>query len=144
MKNPGGWDWFSIQLDNREEIMLYRFRASPALSSGTYIDARGSAHFLDSSQFEASPGQLWKSLHSGAEYPVAWGIAVPSLGLRLSERPALEDQEFFTANSVSPTYWEGAVIYKGQMRGRPVQGAGYLEMTGYARDARRILRAAPR
>jgi predicted secreted hydrolase len=143
-KNPGGWDWFSIQLDNREEVMLYRFRASPALSSGTYIDASGSAHFLDSSQFEALPGQLWKSLHSGAEYPVAWEIVVPSLGLRLSERPALEDQEFFTANSVSPTYWEGAVIYKGQMRGRPVQGAGYLEMTGYAQDARPILRAAPR
>jgi len=124
--------------------MLYRFPASPSLSSGTYIDASGSAHFLDNSQFQVSPGQLWKSPHSGAEYPVAWEVVVPSLGLRLSEQPVLEDQELFTANSVSPIYWEGAVIYKGQMRERPMQGAGYLEMTGYARDARRILRAAPR
>ncbi len=140
----GGWDWFSVQLDNHEEIMLYRFRAKPALSSGTYIDASGVAHFLDSSQFSVSPGQLWKSPHSQAEYPVAWEITIPSLGLHLSERPALEDQELFTANSVSPTYWEGAVTYTGQMRGRPAQGAGYLEMTGYAPDARPILRAAPR
>jgi predicted secreted hydrolase len=140
----GGWDWFSIQLDNNEEVMLYRFRTNPAASSGTYIDASGAAHFLDSAQFSVSPGHLWKSPHSHAEYPVAWEIAIPSLGLRLSERPALEDQELFTANSVSPTYWEGAVTYKGQMRDRPIQGAGYLEMTGYARDARPILRAAPR
>jgi predicted secreted hydrolase len=140
----GGWDWFSVQLDSHEEVMLYRFRANPALSSGTYIDANGVAHFLDSRQFSVSPGQLWKSPHSGAVYPVAWEIAIPSLDLQLSERPALKDQELFSANSVSPTYWEGAVTYKGRVRGRPVQGAGYLEMTGYARDARPILRAAPR
>jgi predicted secreted hydrolase len=33
---------------------------------------------------------------------------------------------------VSPSYWEGAVTYNGQMRGQPVSGVGYLEMTGYA------------
>jgi predicted secreted hydrolase len=140
----GGWDWFSIQLDNREEVMLYRFRANAASSSGTYIDASGAAHFLDSTQFSVSPGRLWKSPHSGAEYPVSWEIAIPSLQLHLSERPAIEDQELFTANSVSPIYWEGAVTYTGQMRNRPIRGAGYLEMTGYARGARPILRAGSR
>jgi len=134
----GGWDWFSIQLDNHEEVMLYRFRSNPASSSGTYIDASGAAHFLDSTQFSLSPGHLWK------RYPVAWEISIPSLQLQLSERPTLEDQELFTANSVSPTYWEGAVTYKGRMRGRPAQGVGYLEMTGYAQDARPILPGAPR
>ena len=40
-----GWDWFAIQLDNNEELMLYRLRlksgeVSP-YSSGTFIDAQG-------------------------------------------------------------------------------------------------------
>ncbi len=140
----GAWDWFSIQLDNGEEIMLYRVRSNPALSSGTYIDAHGAAHYLDSTQFSISPVRLWKSTHSGAKYPLAWEIAIPSLQLHLSERTAVDDQELFTANSVSPIYWEGAVTYTGQQADRPIRGAGYLEMTGYVQDSRPISLAAPR
>lgn len=75
---------------------------------------------------------------------MAWEIAIPPLRLRLAARTAVEDQELYEAHSVSPTYWEGTVTYKGQMRDRPIQGVGYLEMMGYAREDRPILRAAPR
>jgi len=77
-----GWDWFAIQLDNNEELMLYRLRRNSAAqdrySSGTYVDSQGHAHFLDSSQFSLSPGGLWRSPHSQARYPLAWQITVPS------------------------------------------------------------------
>lgn len=135
--NIAGWDWFAIQLDNNEELMLYRLRlksggASP-YSSATYVDARGTAHFLAASEFALSPGDQWRSPASGANYPIAWTITVPSLALRLSEWTDLKDQELCKKNGPIPAYWEGAVGYKGEMESKPVSGGGYLEMTGYAK-----------
>ncbi len=142
-----GWDWFAIQLDNREELMLYRLRndtgAETPYSSGTYVDAQGKARFLEAGQFSLTPGETWHSPRSGARYPVAWTISVPSLGLQLSERTALKDQELFTERSISPTYWEGAVTYQGQIHDQKVNGVGYLEMTGY-RNAIRVSGHTPR
>ena len=134
--NPvAGWDWFSIQLDNGQELMLYRLRDEAGnetpYSSGTYIDSRGAARFLDASQFSLVPGETWRSPESGAGYPIVWTISVPALELQLLERTTLKDQELFTKGSISPVYWEGAVSYQGQMHGQPVKGVGYLEMTGY-------------
>ena len=137
-----GWDWFSIQLDNREELMLYRLRDAAGnptpYSSGTYVDAQGRARFLDASEFSLAPGRTWHSRNSGANYPVSWTISVPALQLYLSEEPALEDQELFSKGGLWPTYWEGAVTYRGNMRARQVAGLGYLEMTGYAKRALRL------
>ncbi len=131
-----GWDWFAIQLDNNEELMLYRLRLKSGqvdpYSSGTYVDARGEAHFLSASQFSLSPGGAWQSSASGARYPLAWKISVPSLHLELSEETALKNQELFSRERVAPTYWEGAVAYQGHIHSERVQGVGYLEMTGYA------------
>jgi len=131
-----GWDWFAIQLNDNEELMLYRLRTKSGVpdqySSGSYVDARGEAHSLDAAQFSLSPGGYWQSPASRAKYPLSWNISVPSLGLELSEQTALKDQELFSPNGVSPTYWEGAVKYEGHIHAQPVQGVGYLEMTGYA------------
>ena len=135
-----GWDWFAIQLDNDEELMLYRLRDKTgqptSFSSGTYVDSLGIAHFLDSPQISFSPGGMWRSPKSGGNYPLAWQISVPSLGLQLSETASLENQELFTPDSVSPTYWEGAVTYQGTIHYKPAKGVGYLELTGYAEPLR--------
>ena len=131
-----GWDWFAIQLNNNQELMLYRLRSKSGrdrFSSGTFVDAVGRAHYLDASQFTISPIATWHSKASGATYPVSWNIQVRSLGLQLIEKAALNDQELFNAEDVSPTYWEGAVTYSGSLQSSPAQGVGYLEMTGYAR-----------
>jgi predicted secreted hydrolase len=134
--NPtlAGWDWFSIQLTNKEELMLYRLRnksgAISPYSSGTYVDSSGAAHHLTSNQFTLEPGRRWHT------YPVDWQIAIPSLGLNLSEQTSLDNQELRTPASPSPTYWEGAVTYAGVIHQKPVKGVGYLEMTGYAEPIR--------
>ena len=130
-----GWDWFAIQQDNNEELMLYRLRNKSgqmsSFSSGTYVDANGRAHFLASGQFNLTPGEAWRSSLSGASYPLHWNITVPSLDLELTEETALKNQELFSANSIAPSYWEGAVTYGGKVHGQAVKGVGYLEMTGY-------------
>lgn len=137
-KELAGWDWFAIQLENHEELMLYRLRSisgeASRFSSGTYIDAQGKSHFLAASDFSLSPSDLWQSPHSNARYPLTWRISVPSLGLELVERSALRDQELFKQGSLTPTYWEGAVSYRGRMHEKEVSGVGYLEMTGYQPD----------
>jgi len=134
--NPtlAGWDWFAIQLDNNEELMLYRLRnksgeISP-YSSGTFVDAKGAAHNLAAGEFTLTPGRLWH------KYPVDWQIAIPSLELRLIEKTTLDDQELTAPSSPSPSYWEGAVTYSGTIHQKPIQGLGYLEMTGYSQPIR--------
>jgi predicted secreted hydrolase len=137
-----GWDWFAIQLENNEEIMLYRLRSKSGVpnpySSATFVDSHGVAHHLDASQFSASPSDLWESPKSKARYPLSWEITIPSLDLQLSERTELKDQELFTPRSLAPSYWEGAVTYTGHIHGNPVKGVGYLEMTGYGQQALRL------
>ncbi len=130
-----GWDWFAIQLANHEELMLYRLRnesgAPDPYSSGSYVDAQGKARFLAAADFSLSPSRIWQSPHTGARYPVGWQIRAPSLQLELAEQTDLPDQELVNKQGDAPSYWEGAVTYKGTLRGQAIQGVGYLEMTGY-------------
>jgi predicted secreted hydrolase len=131
-----GWDWFAIQLNNREELMLYSLRTNATenspYSSGTYVDANGRSRFLDATSFSVTPQRYWKSSQSGASYPIAWNIEVPSLNLHISESPQMSNQELFSKGGVSPSYWEGAATYDGREGAAPVKGVGYLELTGYA------------
>lgn len=132
-----GWDWFSFQLSDGSELMLYRLRlkdgnVEPA-SSGTLVRADGSWRHLTLPDFRTTPLATWTSRVSGGTYPVRWRLEVPSEGMDLTVEPALEDQELRTGGSTGVTYWEGSVLAQGVKGGRPVEGRGYLEMTGYAR-----------
>lgn len=139
-----GWDWFAIQLENNQELMLYRLRRDAAIpdefSSGTFIDESGKPHTLTKGHFVLQNAETWKSPQSHQSYPIGWRLEVPSLALQLTVRTPLKKQELFSTDPISPTYWEGAVTYDGTERGAPVRGRGYLEMTGYGAD----IRLAPR
>jgi predicted secreted hydrolase len=132
---PGqtGWDWFSLQFDDQTELMLFRLRrtsgALDPFSAGTYIDASGNSRHLAARDFQLTPGNTWKSPASGGQYPVAWTIEVPSLGIKASITTPLSQQEI---TGGAGTYWEGAVDVEASRQGRPIKGVGYLEMTGYA------------
>ena len=141
-----GWDWFSVQLDNDTELMLYRLRLKDGrpspYSSGTYVDAQGRSHFLSARDFSVTPGATWSSLRTQAHYPIQWRITVPSLQLDLRLTTPLNDQELVGRNALSPTYWEGAVRLNGEEAGEKIQGFGYLEMTGYAAPLKMNLKPA--
>lgn len=135
---PGtvGWDWFSIQLADKSEFMIYLLRMpdgglNPA-SSGTYVDSLGVPRHLDRSYFDVSVLDVWKSKASGAVYPSSWQIRIPLLGIDLVVTSNLPDQEMRTSESTGVTYWEGSVSAKGSKGGSPVEGQGYAELTGYA------------
>ena len=112
--------------------MLFQLREEDGsiadFSSGTFIAADASTRSLSESDFTITVEDEWTSPHSGAVYPAGWTVTVPSLGLELNIRPYVNDQEL----RVSFTYWEGAVQISGSRSGSPVQGSGYVELTGYA------------
>jgi predicted secreted hydrolase len=134
-----GWDWFSIQLDDGTDLMVFQLRrkdgSRDARSSGTLVDASGAAVSVAPDELDLAPGRVWRSPASGAAYPTEWRVRVPSRGLDLTVRAALDDQELRTERSAGVAYWEGAVTIEGTRDGRPVAGRGYLEMTGYVGEA---------
>ena len=131
-----GWDWMSVQLDHGVDLMLFGIRDAQGGygpdTFGTFVDAGGDAHPIESGGVTLRPGRRWRSESTGAEYPVEWDVEVPGFGLRLDVRPRLDAQEVLAQSGILPAYWEGAVRYAGERMGAPVTGIGYLEMTGYA------------
>jgi predicted secreted hydrolase len=133
-----GWDWFSIQLADNTELMLFELRRRDGTmdpySAGTYVDAQGKATHLRAADFSLkATGSSWRSAATGATYPIEWNISVPSLGLSLVASTRLKAQELTGPNKFSPNYWEGAMEFQGQRNGSTTRGVGYLEMTGYDR-----------
>jgi predicted secreted hydrolase len=127
-----GWDWFALQLDSGSELMVYQLRkvdgSIDPFSSGTLVNPDGSTQLLDQTDYTIQVEGTWKSPHSQAVYPSRWHLTVPEAGLELDIEPYLADQEL----NLSYTYWEGAVKFSGEQNGKPVQGNGYIELTGYA------------
>jgi predicted secreted hydrolase len=138
-----GWDWFSLQLDDGSELMLYQLRRGDGSrdprSSGTFVAPDGRITHLSEADFALAPaGPVFPSRVSGARYPIAWRVTSTRLGLELNVTTPLPDQELHTAGSTGVTYWEGLINITGTARGRRVAGRGYLEMTGYASSMGRI------
>ena len=135
-KDLVGWDWFSLQLDDQRELMLYRLRradgSADPVSSGTLIDREGRGQHLSIGDFTLEPTSHWTSPASKAHYPQQWRLTIPSQQLSLELAPLMAEQELSTTRSTQVTYWEGAIGARGTEQGRPIHGKGYMELTGYA------------
>jgi len=130
-----GWDWFSVQLDNQVELMLYIIRhkdgkPDPA-SSGTLVYPNGRKEHLPLETFGIEALGSWKSSKSGTTYPSGWLIKIPGKELELRLKPTVKDQELTTKKSTLVNYWEGSVRVQGRLGGQDVRGRGYVELTGY-------------
>ncbi len=126
-----GWDWFSLQLSDQRELMLYILRRDDgtveSVSAGTLVEAKGESRQLGLDDFEIQALAQWESPESGAVYPSGWRIVVPTESLELEILPTFKDQEM----RVSFVYWEGSVNVQGSSQGEPITGQGFVELTGY-------------
>lgn len=132
---PGqiGWDWFSVQLDDGTELMIYQLRkkdgSADGASSGSFIAADGSVRHLSASEIRLKPTKHWESPKTKGRYPVEWRVEIPGLRLSLDVTTPLQAQEL----ALEPVaYWEGVIDVKGSRAGAALKGHGYLELTGYA------------
>jgi len=127
-----GWDWYSIQLDNGYELMLFQLRrvdgSIDTFSSGTIIAPDGITRTLSREEFIITTIKEWESPHSGGVYPAGWVIDIKPFSMRLTVAPLQSDQEL----NLTYTYWEGAVELGGYFGDQAVSGYGYVELTGYS------------
>lgn len=133
---PGlvGWDWFSLQLSDGWELMLYLLRyedgrLEPA-SSGLLVARDGGTSKLTLEQFQVEVKEHHRSAR-GILYPSAWKLSVPEAAIMLMVRPTMRDQEMKS----SVAYWEGAVEAEGTRDGKELKGRGFVELTGYEKQA---------
>ena len=126
----GGWDWYSLQLDDDTELMLYVLRSPSGQISATYgshVLADGRVEDLAAGSVTSVPTGQWTSPHTGAVYPSGWQLTLAD-GSRVTLMPQLQDQELYFPDSGAAVlpYWEGAVTVSGDHT-----GVGYVELTGY-------------
>jgi predicted secreted hydrolase len=135
-ENQSGWDWFCIQLDSNEEIMLYAMRdksgAMDPVSDGTWVNSNGSSQRLPPGSFSIETLATWTSPKSGAVYPSRWHILVPGHRADVTVTPVMANQELDLTKMGALDYWEGACSIQGTLAGAVVTGVGYTELTGYA------------
>ena len=132
-----GWDWFSLQLDDGRDLMIYVLRAengTPDFAQATLVTSDGRTRYLGTDAWSVVATNSWKSAASGAIYPSRWTINVPEEDLSIDVRPVLSDQENRSRLPGGVYYWEGAVDLLDASGDR--MGQGYVELTGYGENSR--------
>jgi predicted secreted hydrolase len=125
-----GWDWFSLQLDDGRELMLYTLRDREGQvdwQRGTLVAPDGAVRYLGAGDWSATPIGSWTSEATGTRYPSRWQLRVPAAQLELDVSPRLLAQENVSRLG-DLHYWEGAVELHAP-DGAP-RGRGYVELVG--------------
>lgn len=129
-----GWDWFSVQLDNNCELMIYLIRNDKDsiidTSGGTFVLPDGQSIWLKEDDIDIKILDYWYSKKTDSNYPASWEITVKSLNLKLNLNPVLAEQEL---NLEPVPYWEGSVRINGTYNDVSVKGKGYVELVGYSK-----------
>jgi predicted secreted hydrolase len=129
-----GWDWFALQLDSGEDLMLYQLRNKDGTANthsiGSIVEADGTLKPIDGSRFRIVATGKWRSPESGGTYPMGWRLELPDGELTIT--PAMLEQEMCMRDYTGTCYWEGAIRIGGTWRGKPASGVGYVELVGYA------------
>ena len=132
------WDWFSVQLEDETELMIYHLRDEEngrhEYSHGRFIERDGSSVFLGNEEFVLESTGEWTSPDTGTMYPNGWQIEIPQLKIELQIEPTFPDQELDTRGTSMVVYWEGVCSVRGKRRGRDIRGNSYVELVGYDRS----------
>ena len=115
-----GWDWFSLNLDAGEKLMLFQVRENDGnhFYSGTWIDPEGNYQSLDPTSIRIEPIEITRF----NEYYTDWHVSIEDFDFHVKVSALNPNSKMDT---VYP-YWEGPITFDGSHSGN-----GYLEMTGY-------------
>jgi predicted secreted hydrolase len=119
------WDWFSIMLDNNEEIVISRTKASDE-------DFKVYATKIDSKNKQKTTHKVTltpkkKITLNKIEYVVDWQIKIPDWNLDLNAK-AIHDKQQMEYKFL--TYWEGPILIEclNTNTKKKIKGQGFLEM----------------
>ena len=136
-EDTSGWDWFSLQLDDGREVMLYLLRSrngETRHAGATLVDPKGGVRYLRPGEWTLNVTGQWMSPVTAAPYPAGWTLEIPSAGVRTVITPKLADQENRSVLIPNLFYWEGSVRVESRSGER--LGQGYVELTGYGENSR--------
>jgi predicted secreted hydrolase len=129
--NQLGWNWFAIQLSDGADLMLYQLRLKGGKidphSCGVLVRTDGTKVNISADEIQMKPIEFWQNPDTQSKYPVAWNLEIPALMLHLGISTPVKDQEL----KLGVVYWEGCIRLLGAREGQPVNGVGYMELTGY-------------
>lgn len=123
-ENQSGWDWFSLQFDDGQELMYYQLRdnagnAHPS-SDGNWTNLNAQQTPISSTDIVLRENENWLST-TGISYTTEWSMQYAGQQWIIK---ALIDAQFM---NLSVPYWEGAVEILDAESGKRL-GQGYLEM----------------
>lgn len=127
-----GWDWFSVQLGNNTEILVWQL-----VNPDESIESMNmTIMFPDNSVYHTQKPTLerldsWVSPKRGNEYGVLWRVREETKALDLEIRACYIEQEIrmLEALSIAPFYfWEGSTTVSGHLAGEAVSGIGHAEL----------------
>ena len=125
-------DRFLVQLDDGRELAIFRLHrrggGGTPIPTVLLINEDGEVREYGRREVELEPTRHWESPRDGTRYPLAWRLRLPAESLVLALEPLREAQEL----DMLLRYWAGSLTVSGEADGAPVQGVGYLELTGYA------------
>jgi predicted secreted hydrolase len=122
------WDWFSLQLENNIDAMIYQLRDKsnkPVLYMAS-ITQNGNTEMLMDTDFTLTPGKKWRSDKTGSSYPLEWNISIPKKNIKITTSSIINNSEFDARLTTYNVYWEGAVKIQGSHT-----GSGFMELSGY-------------
>jgi predicted secreted hydrolase len=105
-------DWYSIQLNNDTELMLYLIRDATGKTISTYVEDVGQqadVHLLPPGALRVDVLDHWMSPVTGVNYPFGWRLEINKQQFQasLTLMPELKDQELVVYQSMGNSYWEG-------------------------------------
>ena len=122
--DQSGWDWFSLQFDDGQELMYYQLRDNSGQthpnSEGNWTDHNAQQTRITSEAIALLENKNWLS-PTGISYTTEWTLQYD--GQQWIIKALLEDQFM----DLSVPYWEGAVEILDADSGEQ-RGKGYLEM----------------
>jgi predicted secreted hydrolase len=126
----GGWDWFSMQLSNGQQYMLFFITDKQGRiveTAGTRVAPGGKdITYLTAANISEKATGSWTSPATHITYGSGWKVTVP--GGQLTVTPDLRNQEVDLLKTQMTVYWEGDVTIKGTIGGATISGDGYTEL----------------
>jgi len=126
--NKDEWNWFSFQLENGTDIMCVEYNNNGTKEyEADIIDAHGKQTHTKNVRIVPQK-KLWRSKKTGASYPLTWHITIPEEQIQFSTQALLSNQEIIFGDI---NYWEGPLRAQGTIKGKKVQGVGFMELVRY-------------
>lgn len=133
--SEGGWDWFSVQLDDNTDLIFWQVvNADESVESRdmTIMFADNSIFHTEALELESSDS--WVSSETGYEYGTVWRVREETHGIDLEIAARHAEQEILMSAAMPGSdwaFWEGTMSVSGQMDGRDVSGTGYAELVRF-------------